>query len=591
MMKKHTLYSYILALSLVVPVLFPASSLAREAEEDPATRSVWPFRPLSEVENIPSTLTEEGRVTFTSETGEVRFVSGDPLDMQVVDEGDAVRYGYHWMDLENADLKLLRRDDFRDITVYTFQQMNTGEEFLSGRYLRLFADSDGTVLGLSSSLTRDPDSSETEPEAEDATDIDFRALYGDWVENTLEMSVRTVSDTEITVSLPVMTDPGSGLSYLVDPDRRIMLVDLDNLEDVDSRLDAEPLCVENLTTDSPLVSYAKFIDVYDFFRTQGWAGPDGTGSPSLLQIALSGEGGGNASYAGKQEGCHIFNFSVDDGASQATSVIAHEFMHGVSDTNHIGPYENQTGALNESISDIIGNAVDASLTGYGFESDVFLNGFLTNHRDQYPLYVWDAYYTPRTAAPDSSNDLGSVHHNAFVVTMLTYRMAEAGVSPHDRFAYWMLMDLSLTPETEFAEIGAKAAWCAEIAGLTDYMGILQDAAESLRLGSEEPPEDLPESQSLIRLVTDQDPDSPVVLTLVNEDTQSSFTTWTDAKTGALMAVVDEGTYYLVLGDPNSTPLYFWTGDGFAEAPEGVDPEDLQMGEPVLAGGGSFMDFE
>ena len=130
-------------------------------------------------------------------------------------------------------------------------------------------------------------------------------------------------------------------------------------------------------------------------------------------IDFTGESDGNAYYGGFRDGFHYFGFGTNDYASQSIQVIAHEFMHGVSATNHIGNYENETGALNEAISDLIGSAVEADIMGTTMEQDGWLRSFKESHQDEYPLFIWDEYYIPSTDTPDQNvNDLGSVHHNA-----------------------------------------------------------------------------------------------------------------------------------------------------------------------------------
>lgn len=49
-------------------------------------------------------------------------------------------------------------------------------------------------------------------------------------------------------------------------------------------------------------------------------------------------------------------------------------------------YENETGALNEAISDLIGSAVEADIMGKTMEEDGWLLNFKTSHQDEYPLF-------------------------------------------------------------------------------------------------------------------------------------------------------------------------------------------------------------
>ena len=198
------------------------------------------------------------------------------------------------------------------------------------------------------------------------------------------------------------------------------------------------------------------------------------------------------------------------------------------------------------------------------EQDNWLQSFRTSHRDEYPLFVWDEYYTPATDVPDQSvNDLGSVHHNANIVNMLAYRQAEAGMTPAERFDYWFVFDLTLTPVTDFPELAARAAWCAEIAGLSGFAPVMEQAVADLGLHDRSvPDEPRLDHQALVLVdMVWQDSDLPGTVTFYNTASGNEFSTWPMAGTDLAAAVLSEGEYVVSIvihSDPES--CYLWDGE-------------------------------
>jgi Zn-dependent metalloprotease/photosystem II stability/assembly factor-like uncharacterized protein len=92
-------------------------------------------------------------------------------------------------------------------------------------------------------------------------------------------------------------------------------------------------------------------DAYDyFFREFGRDGYDGNGAPMLTTIHY-GSGYRNAFWNGEQT---VFG----DGFSQADDVVVHEWTHALTEYTAGLYYYMQSGALNESFSDIFGETVD-----------------------------------------------------------------------------------------------------------------------------------------------------------------------------------------------------------------------------------------
>ena len=201
------------------------------------------------------------------------------------------------------------------------------------------------------------------------------------------------------------------------------------------------------------------------------------------------------------------------------------------------------------------------------------HGFRRAHKYEHALYVWDEFYTPFTDFPDDWNDYGNVHHNANLVSVLAWRMYEAGMSPRDVFDFWFAFDLVLTPKTDFAETAMKAAWCAEIAGLSEYAPVIQRAVEDLRLKDKSLPEDLPEHQGMITFVNPLDT-SYVRAVFYDPWKESEFTTWPVNGTDSIAAVFSEGSFYMVsVKSSEDDTVFIWN---VAENRwEAIDPESLR----------------
>ncbi len=522
----------------------------------------WPFS--AEIrEPYLSVMDSEGTLEYRNEENDVTFVTGPLPYGLITDEEEAASVAYHYVSGTDLDMHWLRTDSCNGVVCYTFQAMEDGLN-LRNCYVKIIVSDTGDIWGIASSLPEDTDSIlREEPDEDFQQPINLNADYENGVyETTLE----TRSEETLDISIPVLISPEDGGMYLGDHERRIYCVDSSSLESDDGESPViQPLCLDNgMDMTGPVITYYRFLQVYDYFAGKGWASPDGNASPCLLMIDFSGESDGNAYYGGFGNGFHYFGFGTNDYASQSIQVIAHEFMHGVSDTNHIGRYENETGALNEAISDLIGSAVEADIMGTTMKEDGWLLNFKTSHQDEYPLFIWDEYYTPSTDTPDQNvNDLGSVHHNANIVNMLAYRQAEAGMTPSERFDYWFLFDLTLTPVTDFPEIAARAAWCAELAGLSGFAPMMEQAVTDLGLQDRSiPDEPRMDHQALVLVdMVWQERDLPGIVTFYNTGAKREFSTWPMAGTSTAAAVMSEGEYVISIvihSDPKA--CFLWNGE-------------------------------
>ena len=576
MAKRNSLIIFLMLLAVFLLIPCSVSAQGEDPDEDETeteeidedllpdedTLKSWPFS--EEIDgswdSYTSRLDPAGVVWYEDDDGFVSFISGNEFGTTAADRDDAYFLAQSYIDNSDYGLLELRVDSFKDINVYTFQQIYDNH-LLSGCFLKIITNTYGDVLGFVNSLTEVPDSVGWDS-VEFPAPANWEERFEDWDTETYEKTVISNSEKEVEISIPVLSDPETGERYLGDKDRLIFCVDMADIEDLDSREEATPINIDqNLYSDGELLTYYLFIQVYDYFAENGWWGPDGERTPCMIQFDTSGENRNNASYASFQDGFHIFNFSVDDGASQSLQVIAHEFTHGVSSTNHVGSYENETGALDEALSDLIGNAVEASIRELSPSENPWLNSFRRSHASELPLYVWDEFYTPPASYPDDDNDFGDVHHNSEVVSILAWRMYEAGMTSRDVFDYWFTFDLVLTPKTNFGETAAKAGWVAEIAGLSDYAPVIQQAVGDLHLDDKSLPVDMPDHQGMV--VFDNPLETSNVRGVCYDPWErSEFVTWPIKGTDTMAFVFSEYKFCMIsVKSAEDDTVAFWNGIG------------------------------
>jgi len=123
-------------------------------------------------------------------------------------------------------------------------------------------------------------------------------------------------------------------------------------------------------------------------------------------------------------------WAVDD-------VVAHEYTHGVTAFESQLIYANESGAINESLSDVWGEFVDLTNThgndspGVRWLASEDLPGGAIRDMKNPPAFGdpdrrWSPLYVPRAANPDDSNDNGGVHTNSGVNNKLCFLLTDGG---------------------------------------------------------------------------------------------------------------------------------------------------------------------
>lgn len=171
-------------------------------------------------------------------------------------------------------------------------------------------------------------------------------------------------------------------------------------------------------------------------------------------------------------GMLAFGDGVATKAPVELDVVAHEFSHGVTETEAQLEYINESGALNESFSDIFGKAVEFHYFGdtatwqlskhwrSGGLRDL-RNPNLRGQPDTYLGNLWHAGY----------DDNGGVHTNSGVQNYWFYLLSEGGSGVNDH-----QMPFEVNP------IGMEAAVNIAYRNLTEYLSPYSDYLDS-RIGS------------------------------------------------------------------------------------------------------------
>ncbi|APH13493.1 thermolysin metallopeptidase, catalytic domain protein [Clostridium sporogenes] len=112
--------------------------------------------------------------------------------------------------------------------------------------------------------------------------------------------------------------------------------------------------------------------------------------------------------------------------SKSLDVVGHEVSHGITSKESKLKYENESGALNESFSDIMGVAIDGKNFEIGEECYTpnipgdTMRDMKDPSRGEQPAHMKDFKYLPN----DEDNDWGGVHTNSGIINHAAYLIAD-----------------------------------------------------------------------------------------------------------------------------------------------------------------------
>jgi Zn-dependent metalloprotease len=200
---------------------------------------------------------------------------------------------------------------------------------------------------------------------------------------------------------------------------------------------------------------------YDYFLNMGRNSYDGQGSPIISYVHVR-QNWFNARWTGRW-------MEYGDGSGDpltSIDVVAHELTHGVTGTSSGLVYRNESGALNESFSDIFGSAVEYYATPDSF--DWFLGKRDFQFRSlQNPNQFGDpdTYLGNEWHTEDSDN--GGVHTNSGVQNFWFYLLVEGGTGTND-----------IGNTYEVRGLGLDTAAAIALRNLTTYLTVSSTYADA-----------------------------------------------------------------------------------------------------------------
>ncbi|UOQ95244.1 M4 family metallopeptidase [Halobacillus shinanisalinarum] len=198
-------------------------------------------------------------------------------------------------------------------------------------------------------------------------------------------------------------------------------------------------------------------EVFDYYYdTFGRVSYDDQGA-DIRSTVHYGSNYNNAAWTGNQMIYGDGDGSTFTYLSGADDVVAHELTHAVTDTTAQLVYENQSGALNESFSDVFGYFVDSEdwLMGEdvytpGRRGDALRSMSNPNAYNQ-PDHMNEYQNLPNTR----EGDWGGVHTNSGIPNKAAYyTINNLGISKTEQI-YYRALTVYLTPSSDFSY--AKAA--------------------------------------------------------------------------------------------------------------------------------------
>ena len=339
-------------------------------------------------------------------------------------------------------------------------------------YLEHFVSTDGSYLTQIPANTFATDNGDV---------IDNSGYFKGLQVQVLSKTVQLADGSSRDVTVPVSYNSRDGRYYLMDPSRKIAVAQYYDLNYKDT--------VNLVSSDTPdgwsdnnLMAYANYIILYDFYADHGIYSVDGFGVPILVTVGWCEEDGtpvSNACFYGINQGWACFGVSDVNHSSDCVDVVGHEYTHGVTNLSMQGSiYQNETGAINEAYSDIMGNLAEMSL---GYTSDE--NWLIAEHSgkisrnmsdpNQYsqPAFVGDVNYLPAVLNPVFEvNDYGGVHVNNSLLGHIAYRMGQTGMSYDQQISMWLNSIEIITPRSDYQDLHGALLFALKINGLLKEYG-------------------------------------------------------------------------------------------------------------------------
>lgn len=217
---------------------------------------------------------------------------------------------------------------------------------------------------------------------------------------------------------------------------------------------------------------------YSYFNTthsrQSWDGS--AGDMIAYNNAFSGQNNACWGCTGNSTIYYAGNTAAATDDWNTNDIMGHEFAHGVTQAAAGLIYNKESGALNESFSDIFGEMVESFSEGncdwlVGADRGAIRSFINPNAYGDPDTYLGTNYKTTSPCTPSGSNDQCGVHSNSSVQNRMFYLLANGGSGTTDfnvpynvtaigrfkaRDIAYRALDLYLTGSNGF--IDARAAW-------------------------------------------------------------------------------------------------------------------------------------
>ena len=392
-------------------------------------------------------------------------------------------------------------------------------------------------------------------------------VFENMIPATFTGEVKGLNDETRTITVPVMKSTQDGKYYLGDLDRRIAVADFwDVAYGDDHALNVVSSETNDDWDNEDLYMYYNYIRAWDFYNDMGWTGPDGQKTDVLILKDLcfrDKKPFENACSLGKIQNWQMFGYTGYSSTGEplhlvdALDVMAHEYTHTFTSTvMNENLYRNDLGAINEAMSDIMGNLVEYIYEDttdeawlLGENSGDVIRSMSDPHKFFQPEHVWDCYYGPKTTKPNAINDEGGVHGNSSLLNRIAALLCiEYGMSYEDAVAFWTMTAMGMTPLTDYPQMPALMSWALEKTGNEEYLGALDELIEEEDLTRVELPEQIPLDEKVVRL------SMPDTETFEDENWVLLGFQFNTDRAGTIVATVAELLYDMVMEPDNYTDM-------------------------------------
>ena len=550
-MKKILSYSWIMWIPVFVLVLF-VSALGQ---------SLLQAKDLSPANPVETTLIEQlnqvtqgmARISYHAETGKVTFIGTTPeqtisqplaLDMNVPPEEAAraflAQYGVLFGLTEpDKALELMRENRLEDGRSFVrFQQVYQSIPVLGGELI-VQMKADQSVISANGEIL--PDLSLGTTPSINAETARQNALAKVAKDHQLNAATLTATEPELWIYNPVLLDaPGLRKSSLVwrieisstdlAPIRELTLVDAHlgavalQFNQIDTAKNIKTYSADNTTIltntlicdqsnpsciggDAHAASAHIYAgDTYDFYWNEHGRDSIDNAGMTITSTVHYGSNYGNAFWNGEQ-----MVYGDQYGFPLADDVVAHELTHGVTQHESHLFYYYQSGAINESLSDVWGEFVDQG-NGRGTDTagvkwqigeDVSGLGALRDMAD--PTQFNDPDKMTSTNYYCGEDDNGGVHTNSGVNNKAAYLMVDGGT-----FNGYTIPSLGIA-KTADLYYEAQTNLLTSGSNFNDLYNALIQASKNLNFSTaeKEAVENAVKAVKMNQRPCDEDPEAPV----------------------------------------------------------------------------------